>query len=308
MRARPSGFPEVGFHEGELAVQGRAGVRLEAGRLSGMLASVELRGGIVTFLADRSFAAITARDADGSLWTSPLVDDPGFLRVTSPTRVRIDATFLRGDPLERTPIGQSVGLVVMEFAARRRVRINGTLVEADSFGLTVEVDQAYGNCPQDIHRRNIVPDEINGRDGNLRRDVALSVEDVAQITTANTFFLGTTHPDRGSDASHRGGPAGFVEVAGNDVSWPDFAGNNMFNSFGNLAVDPSAALLFVDFETGRTLQLSGTAAVEWGQPDAGDNGGGTDRRARFHAEHVVSEQRGSHRKADSTWPSTSRAA
>jgi uncharacterized protein len=41
------------------------------------------------------------------------------------------------------------------------------------------------------------------------------------------------------------------------------AGNNMFNSFGNLAVDPTAALLFIDFRSGRTLQLSGSAHVAW---------------------------------------------
>ena len=49
----------------------------------------------------------------------------------------------------------------------------------------------------------------------------------------------------------------------NTVEWPDFPGNNMFNSFGNLEIDPTAALLFIDFESGRTLQLSGRAVVDW---------------------------------------------
>ena len=47
------------------------------------------------------------------------------------------------------------------------------------------------------------------------------------------------------------------------VEWPDYPGNNMFNSFGNLAVDPTTALLFIDFRSGRTLQLSGSAHVAW---------------------------------------------
>ena len=58
---------DVGFHAGELAAQQRAGTRQEAARLSPMLDPAELRGGIVAFLADRTFAVITARDADGRL-------------------------------------------------------------------------------------------------------------------------------------------------------------------------------------------------------------------------------------------------
>lgn len=77
------------------------------------------------------------------------------------------------------------------------------------------------------------------------------------VAGADTFFLGTTHPTRGNDASHRGGPPGFVRVTSpTTLWWPDFPGNNMFNSFGNLAVDDEAALLFTDFTTGATVQMS----------------------------------------------------
>ena len=71
------------------------------------------------------------------------------------------------------------------------------------------------------------------------------------------------HPTRGADASHRGGSPGFVRVAGGRLWWPDYPGNNMFNSLGNLAVDPAAALMFIDFFSGRTLQLSGAGDVRW---------------------------------------------
>ena len=84
-------------------------------------------------------------------------------------------------------------------------------------------------------------------------------------------------PERGNGASRRGGPLGFVRTDGETLWWPDYPGNNMFNSFGNLAADPTAALLFVDFRTGHTLHLSGTATVRWnisGDPD-GDGHTGT---------------------------------
>jgi len=98
------------------------------------------------------------------------------------------------------------------------------------------------------------------------------------VQSADTFFLGTTHPEYGNDASHRGGPAGFVPADTRTVRWSDFPGNNMFNSLGNLAVDPATALLFIDFATGRAIQLSGTAAVQWLEDE---------RSVQFHVDDVV---------------------
>ena len=279
---------DVGFHAGELAVQQRAGTRQEAARLSPMLDPAELRGGIVSFLADRTFAAVTARDAGGRLWTSPLSGPPGFLEAVSPTTLVIHARLPAGDPLHGLPAGQQAGLVVVEFAARRRVRINGTLTEVDGDTLVIEVEQAYGNCPQYIHQRVLAQDGPGqGDQGDVRRDVVLSPADAALIRAADTFFLGTTNPERGSDASHRGGTPGFVRVDGDRLWWPDYPGNNLFNSFGNLAVDPEASLLFFDFGTGRTLQLSGTAEVDWDAAGRPGDDGRTGRRAVFTLERLV---------------------
>lgn len=255
---------ETGFHPGELAVQRRAGVRRDAVRLSAMVDRGELRAGFRAFLSGATFAALTARDRDGTLWTSPLVGPPGFLEVASPTRLVIDTSVHVADPLHGMAGGQPVGLIVIDFATRRRLRINGVLGATPEGGLAIEVAQAYGNCPQYIHpRRPSSP--VDGADDTVlvSRGTALQPEDVAQIEASDTFFLGTTHPEFGNDASHRGGPAGFVRADANALWWPDFPGNNMFNSFGNLEVDPTAALLFIDFDSGRTVQVSGSATVLW---------------------------------------------
>jgi uncharacterized protein len=290
---------DVGFHTGELAVQRRAGVEHRAARLSRMLEPVELDGGIAAFLGDRTFAAMTGRDRAGTLWISPLTGRPGFLHVAPPTTLEIGATIPVGDPLHSLPAGQPVGTVVVEFATRRRVRINGILTQADRGRLMIEVEQAYGNCPQYIQQRVLSPDPLDpAHIGDVRHGSVLSAEDVDLIRGADTFFLGTTHPERGSDASHRGGPAGFVRVEGNQLWWPDYAGNNLFNSFGNLAVDPEAAVLFPDFATGRTLQLSGSAEVDWGEPGRPGDDGHTGRRARFTPTHLVAGRLLAARQAD----------
>ncbi|WP_413755546.1 pyridoxamine 5'-phosphate oxidase family protein [Streptomyces sp. MMBL 11-3] len=279
----------TGFREGELAVQRAAGVVQAAAGLTRMLDPADLRGGVTRFLAERTFAAITARDADGTLWISPLTGPPGFLHVASPTTLDVRARPAVGDPLHDLPANRPAGLIVVEYATRRRLRINGTSTRADADGLRIDVEQAYGNCPRYIPRRHLRPAPGTAAHGAepVRRAHVLAPDDADLVRRSDTFLIGTTHPTRGNDASHRGGPPGFVRVEDGRLWWPDYDGNNMFNTLGNLHVDPTAALLFCDFATGRTLHLSGRAAVEQtgtGVPGDDDR---TGRRVRFTPEHVV---------------------
>jgi len=267
-----------GFHGGELAVQRRAGVEAQAARLTGMLAPADLRGGLGLFLAGRTYAAMSARDRDGRLWVSPLAGPPGFLEPTGPDTLEVHAVPVPGDPLHGLPAGQPVGLLVIEYAARRRARVNGTLVTTGTDRLVVDVAEAYGNCPQYIPPRtpHVEATRRAGRTG------ALDAEQLALVGSVDTFVLGTTHPERGNDASHRGGAPGFLRVESDTrLVWDDLPGNQMFNSLGNLAVDPTAALLLLDPVSGRPLHLSGTATVRWDVP-----GSATGREVAFEIQAV----------------------
>ncbi|HTK63056.1 MAG TPA: pyridoxamine 5'-phosphate oxidase family protein [Pseudonocardia sp.] len=277
------------FHEGELLVQRRAGVQADAEKLSGMLGPASLDGGIGRFLAAQSFAAMTARDRDGRLWTSPLVGAPGFLEGQG-RRLRIHAGFADADPLHGVSVGRSVGLIAVDFDRRRRARINGTLVVAGPDGFEVDADQTYGNCPQYISQRHLDdPGETATPDGGpaARWSAGLTDAHRAALRRADTMFVGTIHPDRGADASHRGGNPGFVRVEGDRIWWPDYPGNNLFNTLGNLAVDDTAALLVVDFERGTALHLSGRATLEWTERGAPGDDGRTGRRVSFTPDRIV---------------------
>ena len=276
-----------GFHDGERTVQKQAGVEAQAARLSTMLDRAELRDGMAAFLHDATFAAITARDPAGQLWISPLIGPPGFLNRAGPATLTIRADLPKQDPLHGLAVGQPIGLVAIEFTAKRRVRVNGTLANVRNGELVVDVEQAYGNCPQYIRQRSLTTQSVVTAERRVKRRTALAAEDVSLIRSSDTFFLGTTHPERGNDASHRGGPSGFVRTDDETIWWADYPGNNMFNSFGNLAVDPTAALLFVEFRTGKTLHLSGTATVQWNIPGDPDDDGHTGRCARFVPTHVA---------------------
>ena len=280
-----SGDAAVGFHSGELAVQTQAGVGAQAERLAPMLARGQLRGASTALLASAQLAVLTARDAEGRLWTSPLLGAPGFLAAVNPTTLHVDARIADADPLHDMPAGQPAGVIVIDFATRRRWRINGVVSPSPS-GLVIEVDQSYGNCPKYIHT-SITPDGAAGADREpVYTGEAMRAEDRLLIQRADTFFLGTTHPVSGADASHRGGPAGFVIAAHDRLWFPDYPGNNLFNSLGNIAVDPSAALLFIDFDMGTTLQLSGRAALTWDDSATADDII-TGRGVSFTPERVV---------------------
>ncbi|HEX5403429.1 MAG TPA: pyridoxamine 5'-phosphate oxidase family protein, partial [Pseudonocardiaceae bacterium] len=120
----------TGFHEGELAVQRRAGVSADAARLVTMLDEPDLDGGARLFLAARTFAVLAARDADGRLWSSPLTGPAGFLNGYA-TTLDVHTVARPGDPLAELPVGQPVGVLAIDFATRRRFRVNGTLLGRD---------------------------------------------------------------------------------------------------------------------------------------------------------------------------------
>jgi predicted pyridoxine 5'-phosphate oxidase superfamily flavin-nucleotide-binding protein len=267
----------IGFHEGELEVQEKAGVAQDAARLAGMLRPASLEGGAKKFLAQRDFAAITARDGDGRLWTTALSGLPGFLDSQDST-LTIRTAPGAGDPLHAVPAWQSVGVLVIDLALRRRVRINGELVRSTEGELEISAEQAYGNCPQYIHPHTVTQPASSLP---IVTDGTLGPAEKALIDAADTFFLGTAHPTRSADTSHKGGEPGFVRIDGTDLCWPDYPGNNMFNSLGNISVDPTTSLLFLDFATGTALHLSGTATIDWAAE------GETGRAVRFHPTRSV---------------------
>ena len=102
---------------------------------------------------------------------------------------------------------------------------------------------------------------------NPRRGTELDALRVATIQRTDTVFVGSLHPKRGADASHRGGDPGFVQVVdAHTLLIPDYAGNGMYLTLGNLHTTPRAGLLFVDFDGRRLLHVTGKTALHFAEP------------------------------------------
>jgi predicted pyridoxine 5'-phosphate oxidase superfamily flavin-nucleotide-binding protein len=280
----------VAFHEGEILVQDRAGVRSEARRVGQMLRAA-IRPDARIFLAERRFVVLAAEATDGHVWVSLVAGPAGFVTSSEDgTRLHVAIAPDRDDPIAAALSPESsVGLLVIDFAARRRYRVNGT-VQPVSSGISLDVREAFGNCPKYIHAYTPLPDgPLSGP--SPRTGDRLDDDQRRWIEHAQTLFLGTTHPDAGADVSHRGGAPGFVRVTGpRELVWGDYPGNNLFQSLGNTAVHPPAGLLFLDPPTGSVLQLTGRLEIDW-SPEAATQIPAAERVLRFSIEQIV-ERRG----------------
>lgn len=262
---RPQSETEV-FHDGEKAVQERAGVRTDAAKLGSMMVQSYLDDDFAGFLEAQPFVVVASSTRSGQVWASVLTGFPGFAVATDPEHVDLRALISDHDPLSEALADGSpqLGLLVLEPNSRGRIRINGIGHRTQS-GLELEINEVFGNCPKYIGRRIPTTLDPDMPDGFAQVGTRLDGQQSSLVSEADTFFIASRHPGRGSDASHRGGLPGFVKVTcdGRSLTFPDYHGNNMFQTLGNITANPAAGLLFVDWAGGRTLQISGRATVVW---------------------------------------------
>ncbi|MEM8797739.1 MAG: pyridoxamine 5'-phosphate oxidase family protein, partial [Pseudomonadota bacterium] len=187
--------------------------------------------------------------------------------------------------------GRPLGLLGLEFASRRRNRVNVTISGTNADGVHLSVGQSFGNCPQYIQKRAFdfkrAPEDFPEAGDPVSLE---HFDDDAKclIAKADTFFIASALLDetgdvaKGVDASHRGGKPGFVKIDGDRLIIPDYAGNNHYNTLGNLLLNPKAGLTFVDFETGRILMLTGTTEILWDDDPLVGAFRGAERAIVFH--------------------------
>lgn len=268
-------------HPGELAVQERAQVAMEdwgSARVGNQIPPVAER-----FLGEQRFLVVGAQH-EGRLWCTALAGPEGFIRVHDESTVHVHARPSVSDPLTGAfDSTQEVGILVMDPAKRRRMRVNGQAEPVEA-GLLVRADQVYANCPKYIQSR-VVADAARPVPHAAYGD-RLTEAHQEWIRAADTFFVATSAPGLGTDASHRGGDPGFLQVDGRRITWPDYVGNGMYMSLGNLDLDPRAGLLFVDWESGHTLHLTGRARVDW-TPERAAQHPGAQRVIDFEVDEYV---------------------
>jgi uncharacterized protein len=96
---------------------------------------------------------------------------------------------------------------------------------------------------------------------------SLTDDDRAFIQRCPMFFVATADADGHPDCSYKGGLPGFIRILDeNTLAFPDYDGNGMYRSWGNLLVNPHIGLLFIDFENQSRLRVNGSAKISADDP------------------------------------------
>jgi uncharacterized protein len=288
-------FPESPFHPGEQQVQQMLGVRERmevAGRrvLRNFMPDQHRE-----FFARLPFLVLGTVDDEGQPWASIATGAPGFLSTPDATTLRVAAAPPLGAHIA---IGRDIGALGIDFATRRRNRANGLIAALDGDSFDIAVKQSFGNCPKYIQARDWTALARGAHvPGRVLGGRWLGAAERALIAGADTFFIASalgslgSDPSHGVDASHRGGPPGFVRVDDeHTLTVPDFTGNAYYNTLGNLRLNPRCGLLFIDFAAGTTVQIAAAAEIVWDGPEVA-RFAGAERLVRFHVTERVTAER-----------------
>jgi ferredoxin-NADP reductase/predicted pyridoxine 5'-phosphate oxidase superfamily flavin-nucleotide-binding protein len=286
------------FHDGEKSLQSLVGKREQMEQFGRKAIRSFMPQQHRDFYAQLPFIVVGSVDEHGWPWASILPGKPGFIKSPTLTTLNINATAVKGDPLEKVlnKVNSPLGLLGIALETRRRNRVNGHISHAQPGQITVQVGQSFGNCPQYIQHRDIefirdVGQE--GKDYDQQKITALTDQARSMITNADTFFVSSyinsqTNPDKeGVDVSHRGGRPGFVNIDCNTLTIPDYPGNNLFNTLGNFLINPKGGLIFFDFSSGNLLMLTGTVELLWDDQHVFQAFKGAQRAWTFTVHHGV---------------------
>ncbi|MEP3654547.1 MAG: pyridoxamine 5'-phosphate oxidase family protein [Litorimonas sp.] len=256
------------FHDGELRLQDQLGVREKMEIAAQHMMRNFMPDQHRQFFEGLEYIFLGTVDKTGLPHASLLSGAPRFVYSPNPETLIIQTGYRDNQPaLQALAVGQAVGVLGLDLSNRRRNRMHGRISELNDDSITVSVVQSYGNCPKYISVREISERDVR-IESKITEGAALNIADVDLISAADTFFIASYVSDgsnasyEGVDMSHRGGEPGFITVdSPSQISVPDYKGNNLFNTLGNLLVNPNAALLFIDFETGDHLHINGEATL-----------------------------------------------
>lgn len=277
-----SGFefdPASPFHKGEQTVQHRVRVREQAEKFGRRMIRDYLPDQHRVFYEQLPFVFVGHADDQDWPWASILFGLPGFLYSADCKSLTIKTAPLAGDPLsESLREGLKLGVLGIELPTRRRNRLSASIRSLADRAIRLDIAQSFGNCPQYIHKRRMRWNEAAvSEPAPVQQLDSLGPEQQQLIGRSDTCFVASQALARygavneGADVSHRGGAPGFIRVDdSHTLTIPDYAGNNHFNTLGNIFEQGRAGLLFIDFDTGHVLTMTGKAEILWNSNEVGD--------------------------------------
>ena len=238
------------YHAGQIEVQEEANTRPVADMLADWV------GPVAEFSRMADMILLATPDGDGDLRFATVSGAAPLVEVLGERGLRIAelSLALQSD-------GAPAGGLAINLSQRRRARINGRLVRSE-YGWVLEAAEVFTNC-----RKYIAPSVAleEGRVSGPTTVEPLSCDEswlVDLLGRAETSFLASVSPEGQPDVSHRGGAPGFLRLDGSSgvITWPEYVGDGMFKTAGNIRATGKATLLVLDLVSGDAAELIGEAS------------------------------------------------
>lgn len=239
-------------------------------------------------------------DKQGRPWTTIIGGEPSCMRPMGRSIIAVKSLVdLKYDPVveilrdlqaQDEENGSIIGGLPIDLASRNRVKLSGRLISGrhgleihrlndhDGVGevrLMISVENSLGNCPKYLNKKKIIPalpKPVMISDSIPLPDIAVRL-----LAKADMFFISSSTSNdsrRSVGTNHRGGPPGFVRVLHNEASngtalvFPEYSGNRLYQTLGNLHLYPRAGLCFPDFDTQDVLYVTGITEIIAGKEAA----------------------------------------
>ncbi|KAL1877322.1 hypothetical protein VTK73DRAFT_8775 [Phialemonium thermophilum] len=282
---------ENGWHTGEVAMHKALRVPTSSYRNPTQL-NFPLSHGLR--IAENRLAAFGTLDDEGRPWTTVWGGESEFARPVAEGLLGVQSLAdVRDDPVAQAIVGSAkddelvrldangargkmVSGVSIDLETRDRVKLAGRVLVAGvgkrrggegspvaEMRMVVVVQESLGNCPKYINkkvvRKHIPSPQL------VSTDLPLPTEATDLIAKSDLLFLSSTNGDT-MDSNNRGGPPGFVRVASNTTDgvvlvYPEYSGNRLYQTLGNLYLNPRIGIVFPDFEMSDALFLTGQAEI-----------------------------------------------
>ncbi|TVY81917.1 hypothetical protein LSUE1_G003749 [Lachnellula suecica] len=232
--------------------------------------------------------ALGTLDSEGRPWTSLWGGEAGFSRPIAQSIIGVNTTVDRtydpvvevllggkadGKLIQEKGAGKMVSGLGIDLETRRRVKLYGRMVAGalaatdEGVGevqLVVKIEQSLGNCPKYLNKKHIVPHLPKPK--LVSDTLPLPPQALEIITKSDLFFISSSNHESDMDTNHRGGPPGFVRILSNNengltIVYPEYSGNRLYQTLGNLNTTPRAGLVFPNFENGDVLYVTGTTEI-----------------------------------------------
>ena len=193
----------------------------------------------------------------------------------------------KGDIIREEGKGRMVSGLTIDLETRKRTKMYGRMVagalsiredeatdheeHVAEVQLVLKIEQSLGNCPKYLNKKHMVA--ALAKPQLVSDSMKLPQQALDIIEKADLFFISSSQHDQDMDTNHRGGPQGFMRVVSNDESgavvvYPEYSGNRLYQTLGNLYLNPLAGICVPDFETGDMLYFTGTTEILVGKDAA----------------------------------------